>query len=207
MMLSTRAAAKRLSRLADPTADGLAIEDLARRAQEGDERAVAEIYRRYFDRVYGYMRVALKESHEAEDAARQVFLKAIGLISGYEQRKQPFSRWLFRIARNEELERLRERDPVGSDPDAGDRWRDSVRTDELRSRLWYSDGELMRAIEELPEAQQRAVMLRYVLDFEDAEIAEVLSMNPREVRQLQRSALGMLGKRVAVLPLKDRPQS
>lgn len=197
MTLRTRGTERRLSHLDGNSGSDRGIEAIVRRAQEGDDRAFTDIYLRYFDRVYGHMAVALGDPREAEDASRQVFLKVTGLISGYERSAQPFQRWLFELARNEILDRLSKRDGMGAE-DAAEihrrRW--SVRTDGLRARLWKSDSELMRLIEELPEAQRRAVLLRYVLDFEDGEIAEVLEVSPREVRRLQRDALARVDRRL-----------
>jgi RNA polymerase sigma-70 factor (ECF subfamily) len=193
----TRGAAKRLLKLTQDPPQHSNIPSLVQRAKDGDEAALTDIYLRYFDRVYGYVRVALSDSQEAEEASRQVFLRALASLSTYEHREGSFSSWLFGIAREEALDRLHWRDTVRVD-DAADvhRWGESVRTDGLRAELRGSDPELAILIEQLPESQRRAVLLRYVLDFEDAEVAEVLSVSASEVRQLQDRALRSLERQL-----------
>jgi RNA polymerase sigma-70 factor, ECF subfamily len=197
MMLTTRRTSKRLSHLGELFEDDSGIAEVANRAQAGDERAFTQIHQRYFGQVYGYLRVALRDAQLAEEASRRVFLKVAGLIPGYERGDQPFSRWLFGIARNEALDRLRESDRGGNEFASEGRWRDSVRTDGLRALLRTSDHELMILMEDLPEAQRRAAMLRYVLGWKDSEIAEVLDADPASVRDLQRRALRTLDRRLA----------
>src|SRR5687768_11673112 len=60
----------------------------------GNGEAFSELYRTYFDRVYGYMRLILRDEHEAEDAAQQVFINVLKGIDSYEPLK-PFRAWLF----------------------------------------------------------------------------------------------------------------
>src|SRR4029077_11161841 len=79
------------------------------RIQAGDSELFGALYTRYFDRVYGYLRVALNDPHEAEDGAQQGFVKVFQALPGYEQRSHTFSAWLFTIVRNHLRDELRRR--------------------------------------------------------------------------------------------------
>src|SRR5687767_3049379 len=84
--------------------------------QAGDRDAFGKLYLRYFDGIYGYLRTALRDPHEAEDAAQDVFMQALRAIPRYELRGQPPRRWLFRIARNQAIDRARRRRSTPEDP-------------------------------------------------------------------------------------------
>src|SRR4051794_15827870 len=98
-------------RLAHPSEhdEDLDTARLVTRIQAGDRDGYAELYMRYFDRVYGYLRMLLRDSHEAEDVTQQVFLRVLEALPKYERRRQPFRAWLFTIVRNHALTNLNKR--------------------------------------------------------------------------------------------------
>jgi hypothetical protein len=113
----------------EPSTQALEDIDTARlvaRVQAGSHAEFATLYARYFDRVYGYLRVALRDQDEAEDAAQQVFLKVFERVHSYRRQRQPFRAWLFVIVRNQapDVLRLRARVDV-REPDELARVRDS----------------------------------------------------------------------------------
>lgn len=172
--------------------------------QAGSDRQedFAVLYRRYFDRVYSYMRLVLNDPHEAEDATQQVFLNAFEALPRYERRRQPFRAWLFVIARNQGLNRLRtSRRPVTlMDPTDISRHEDVRSSDDVLTALgWLSDRDLLLLVERLPLAQRQALALRYMLDLSASQIAEILDRSPDDVRMLQHRALAFLRQRLAAL--------
>src|SRR5690349_1679891 len=90
---------------------------LVTRAQAGDSDAFAALYKRYFDRVYGYLRLVLRNHHEAEDATQGVFLKVLEGLGRYERRRQPFRAWLFVVVRNHAVSLLRKEDELALEPE------------------------------------------------------------------------------------------
>lgn len=79
-----------------------ALVDLAR---DGDSRAFAELYERYFERVYDFVARMTRDREEAADIAQDTFLKAMGALGGFRQGAS-FKSWVFTIARNTTLNRL-----------------------------------------------------------------------------------------------------
>src|SRR3954468_24056595 len=61
-----------------------------RLAQAGDRDALAYIYARYADNIYGYVRSIVHDHHEAEDVTQHVFAKLIHVIGKYQERDVPF---------------------------------------------------------------------------------------------------------------------
>lgn len=86
--------------------DGLSDGEAARRLQRGDEEALALLYDRYLDRVFRFAMRLLGRREDAEEVVGQAFLQAFRCARDY-RGEGTFSGWLFRIARNLCLDRLR----------------------------------------------------------------------------------------------------
>lgn len=168
--------------------------------QEGRGDLFADLYRLYFDRVYTYMRMMLRDSHEAEDATQQVFLDVLKGLSRYESRKRPFRAWLFIVARNHAIKRLRR--SRREEPRPTEEIGEPNGTDEEFERNalgWITDKDMLVFIDRLPLAQRQVLTLRYMLGFSTAEISEVLERSPEAVRMQQSRALAFLRKRLTAV--------
>jgi RNA polymerase sigma-70 factor (ECF subfamily) len=188
------------------TAENLEAARLVNRIQCGDTAGFSDLYRSYFDRVYAYMRVVLKDRHEAEDATQQVFMKLLEAIPDYEPRR-PFAAWLFTIARNRAVDQLRKSNRLDvTEPGEIDRRREDEAPEhaELNALNWISDNDLLVFIERLPIAQRQALLLRFMLGLEASQIADMLDRTPDDVRKLQHRALRFLEARLAAIGREPR---
>ncbi len=73
---------------------------------KGDERAFAELVRRYQAAVWGTVHRILGNSYENEDAVQEVFLRAYTALHKFDL-KYPFGPWILRIATNYCIDQLR----------------------------------------------------------------------------------------------------
>jgi RNA polymerase sigma-70 factor (ECF subfamily) len=172
--------------------------------QRGDREAFSTLYLRYFDTIFRYMHVALRDMHEAEDATQQVFLRTFQSLAAFDvHREVPFRAWLIRVARNQTIDHLRKHTRlVAADPARIAAWRDnSAEAEEAINWTlgWLSDGELLLLIDRLPALQRQVIALRFMLGFTTDEIAEALNRSPDHVRKMQSRALGFLGDRLTAL--------
>jgi RNA polymerase sigma-70 factor (ECF subfamily) len=171
------------------------------RFQSGDRDAFEQIYMRYFDRIYRYVRTVIKNVHDAEDVTQQVFAAAFQKLPYYEiRRDRPFRAWLFGFARNEVRYHWRQRDRAAPGDsieieDSGEAVTDST----LEVLGWLSDRELVFLVERLPPAQCEVLTMRFLLDMTTNEIARGLDRTPESVRQLQSRALRFLATRMSAL--------
>jgi RNA polymerase sigma-70 factor, ECF subfamily len=178
--------------------------------QGGSASAMAELYLRYFDSVYGYARIALRDAHEAEDLTQQVFTNALQALPKYEIRRSvPFRAWLFRITRNAVIDALRRRSRLElHDPGRIGLRREQATSPGADTMLsWLSDSDLAMFIERLPAAQREVLVLHYMLDLKSEEIASVIGRTPKAVRNLQARALKTLEERLVAIgrgPLATR---
>ncbi len=77
-------------------------------AQNGDEAAFTQIVREYSDRLYTLLIRLLRNHQEAEDALQETFITMVNKIQDYQGRSSLYT-WLYRIATNTALMRLRKR--------------------------------------------------------------------------------------------------
>jgi RNA polymerase sigma-70 factor (ECF subfamily) len=177
---------------------------LVSRIQAGAHEGFGTLYERYFDRIYGYLRVALSDEHEAEDATQHVFTRVLEALPGYERRAgRPFRAWLFTIARNHAITEVRRKNRVDLvDPEDANRRRELADpTDDTATPGldWITDRELMLFVERLPAPQREVLVLRYMLDLTPKEIGVSLGRSAEDVRVLQHRALRFLEQRLRAL--------
>lgn len=175
------------------------VDELVARAAAGDKIAFAELYLRYFDRIYRYLAIALKNPADAEETAQHVFLLVQSAMHRYRPGRQPFRNWLFTIVKHEALKRL---DKLGHTvPRAPSELTEELARDETRVAAgptgWSLDGDLRALIDELPAGQRRVITLRYVHDLSHRQIAQALGSNERAVCETLRRALHNVARQIA----------
>lgn len=70
-------------------------------AAKRDARQFAQVYDRYFERIFNFILRRTDDEEISNDLTSQTFLKALNGLKKYEFRGVPFSAWLYRIAHNE----------------------------------------------------------------------------------------------------------
>lgn len=176
------------------------------RFQAGDREAFSTLYTRYYDRVYGYLRAALKDFHEAEDATQDVFVKLLRALPEYEPGGRPFRHWLFAVVRNHALDEIRKLGRVEPVPaEEMERLKGSAEPepepeqDHLTVLDWLTDQDVRVFVERLPEVQRRILVLRFMLGLKTGEVAQVLERSPDTVRKQQSTALRTLNQRLRAI--------
>jgi RNA polymerase sigma-70 factor (ECF subfamily) len=191
-------------------AEDLDTARLVTRIQSGDRSAFAEIYTRFFERVYGYLRVVLRDTHEAEDAAQQVFTDVFAALARYQRQSQPFRAWLFVIVKNRAVRLLREKrrmEPV-EDYRLDERQEDDRLVGAPAPQFeWISDSDLTLFIERLPLAQRQVLLLRHMLDLDYRQIGSIMDRREDDVRALNYRALRFLRQRLAAVGRRSAPAS
>jgi len=163
------------------------------RVKAGDFDAFSELVEIHQHRVVGTVARMLGDDVEAEDVSQQVFVRVWRSAARYEPTAK-FTTWLFTILRNLVFNetRRRKRHPVVSldQPREGDdeRPRDAVDVRVKTPDTALLDEEMMgaiqRAIDELPETQRLAVIMRRYDETPYEEIAEVLELSVPAVKSL-----------------------
>lgn len=164
-------------------------ESLIERAKS-DAEAFGELYEQYVDRVYNYIFYRIGDTHEAEDLTARVFYRALGHIRDYRQRGAPFAAWLYRIAHNlvanwhrdQSRRRLVRLDDLAGLPERADGPERQVEQDEDTRTL-------LAAIRALPAERQQVLILKFVDELSNAEIARIMGRSEGAIKSLYHRTL------------------
>lgn len=172
----------------------LSDERLLRMIAAGNAQAFGAVYSRYHAPLYAYCRSIVRDPDDARDALQNTMLKALAALNRGQDRELALKPWLFRIAHNESVSLLRKRRPSEPLTDAVTPPVAGVEG-ELAARERLS--QLVADLQELPERQRSALIMREVNGLSYDEIAGALSIAPGAARQTvfeARSALQEYGE-------------
>ncbi|MFJ7935133.1 RNA polymerase sigma factor SigW [Sporosarcina sp. NPDC096371] len=151
---------------------------------KGHQDAFEEIVTLFQHRLYQVCYRMLGNAQEAEDIAQEAFVRAYTNIHTYDQNRK-FSTWLFRIATNLCIDRIRKKKPdyyldaevpgtEGLDMYSqiaapGELPEDQVEKMEMQERIHYEIGRL-------PDKYRSVIILRYIEELPLQEIGDILKL-------------------------------
>ena len=167
------------------------------RVREGDMEAFRLLVEMHQARVIGTISKMLGSDAESEDLAQQVFIRVWKSAPRY-QPTAKFTTWLFRITRNLVFNELRRKRHFADQPE--DLVEPVERPEKEPDRVLL-EGELQRAIQEainqLPESQRMAIILRRFEEMPYEEIARVMRTTVPAVKSILFRARVELRERLA----------
>ena len=175
------------------------IELLVKSAQKGDAEAFAGVYDCFVDQIYRYVYFRVPKE-DAEDVTEMVFLKAWEKLKQYKSGKKSFSAWVFRIAHNLIVDSYRfkkDRDFSELTPDIPEYRREHNPINMTESSI-HAD-KLLIALSKMKKNYKQVVILKFINELSNAEIAQILKKNEGSVRILQFRALKILKKELQEL--------
>ncbi len=152
---------------------------LVQRAQNGDEQAFATLFQSHKKRVYSVCLLMTKDMAEAEDLTQEAFLQVFRNVRSF-RGDAAFSTWLYRVAVNTVLMKLRRRKspPIVSLDEPVSSESPSLRRDVGKADPHLNGAidriTLRRAMQELPEGCRQIFALHEVEGYQHHEIAEML---------------------------------
>jgi RNA polymerase sigma-70 factor (ECF subfamily) len=177
------------------------IEILVGKSQRGDSGAFGRIYDDFVAPVYRYLyyRVGVDE---AEDLTELVFLKTWEHIRSYRPKNRRFSAWLFRIAHNIVVDFYRSNHfQEKLSEDIPDHRVEANSTD--RAHRHFDQELLGRAMKELKDHYRQILILKYMNDLTNEEIAQIMGRSQAALRILQYRALKSLRRIIQNMGIAD----
>jgi len=165
---------------------------LQRVAQSGDREAFEALFSHFAPRIKALMIKSGSVNSEAEDIAQDVMLKVWRKSALYAAGKGAVSTWVFTIARNSRIDRLRKKSSVPYD---------DIDDIELASNDAGAEEEVLAnqqaqhvsaAISQLPDEQRNIIDLAFLHDMPQSEIALKLSLPLGTVKSRMRLAYDKL---------------
>jgi RNA polymerase sigma-70 factor, ECF subfamily len=160
------------------------VANMVAQVKKGDQEAFEGIVDLFKDKIYRHCYRMVGNGHEAEDLAQETFLRAYRNISKYNNEFK-FSTWIFRIATNLCIDRLRKKKPdyyldaevPGTD---GATMYSQLSSEEPLPEQVVTENErwneLQVEIMKLPEKYRTAIVLKYVEDLSLEEISHIMDI-------------------------------
>lgn len=164
--------------------------EIIARAKKGDQKAFSELVNSYSDRIYNLGLRILRKKEDAEDILQETFLTVIQKIDMFDGRSSFFT-WIYRIATNAALMKLRKKKPkyvdLPENPDFQENIESKVFVD------WSQDASLNlqnaevkkllnEAINELSEIYRTVFILRDIEQLTIKESANILNITEENVK-------------------------
>lgn len=166
--------------------------DLVRKAQRGDADAFSAIFDQQYTPVYRYCFYRLGDVKLAQDLTSEVFVRMVEKLDTYEPSGRPLLAWLYTIARNLVADDYRRNGKVTHLP------LDEALTSGMHANPVQQTEQSLLAdclrlvIEKLTEDQQQVILLKYVENQSNAQVARILGKTRGAVKSLQHRALASL---------------
>ena len=186
-------------------ADQQVVEDIVRRAQDGEQAAFARLYELYYDQILRYVSFKCGNRQEAEDLTGEVFLKMLESIDKFRFRGFPFTSWLYRIAHNVVVDNFRRkgRRPTVSLDAAIGTVGASDNNLERAAQISLTMREVVGAMGSLTDLQREVITLRFAAGLSIAETATAVGRKENAVKALQHAGIQKL--RRALIPPAPAP--
>ncbi|QWQ28640.1 RNA polymerase sigma factor SigW [Bacillus sp. JNUCC-22] len=160
------------------------IKKRIKQVKKGDQNAFAEIVDLYKDKIYQLCYRMLGNVHEAEDIAQEAFIRAYVNIDSFDVNRK-FSTWLYRIATNLTIDRIRKKKPdyyLDAEVAGAEGLTmysqiaaDGVLPEDAVLSLELSDT-IQKKILKLPDKYRTVIVLKYIDELSLIEIGEILNI-------------------------------
>lgn len=166
--------------------------EMLKRLRDGDRTAMAELYDRYFDRMYSLVFNQVDRNRDvAEDIVQETFLAALKSAKGFKGRSSAYT-WLCSIAYHKVADhyrrqsRERKRMVSGVDVDAVDVSENPGAQPQPDSLIESAETRQVvnEALGKLPWDYRQVLILKYVEELSVQEISQIMDRSPKSVEGL-----------------------
>ena len=158
-----------------PDLDGDALAPVLAAIQRHDPQALAQLYEKTADRLYGLIYRMVGNAQDAEDILSEVFLAVWHQPERFDATRGPVVAWLVVMARSRALDVLRKQKQVARSVVAGatDSTEDVLQAPSPVDllTLWQEGSRVQQALARLTDVQRQMILLAFFQGLSHAEIA------------------------------------
>lgn len=166
------------------------------KAQQGDRQAFGKLYDNHLPRIYRFVLLKVGRKQDAEDITHQVFMSAWERIGQYEFQGFPFSSWLYRIASNAVIDHYRtarHHEDISTVPEEVLGTIDDT-SNALDTAATFAS--VRTALTKLDHDYQSVLIMKFIDERSNKEIAAALGKSEGAVRVIQHRALKQLKQHI-----------
>ena len=165
---------------------------LVRVGRDSDKSAFAELFDYFAPRVKSFLLRFGTDMSLAEEIAQEAMIMVWRRAETYDPRQSAASTWIFTIARNKRIDRLRRENrplPDMTDPAV---MPESIETGEIQVARMQQEKKIRHALKNLPEEQAKMIFSAYYEEKSHREIAEESGVALGTVKSRIRLALNRM---------------
>ncbi len=170
--------------------------ELVQRAKNFEERALAQLYHLFADRVFRFMYYRIDDRPRAEELTNEVFVRILENVENFQMGRGDaallLTSWVFTIARNLVIDDLRRRKRLTVEPLAEAEPELADERDDVELHITRTD--LQAALSQLTEEQQTVLLLRFEEGFTSVQIAGMMGKTEMAIKALQRRGLATMAR-------------
>ena len=171
-----------------------------------DQDALAEVYRRHGDAVYGLVRKVLADGSMSEEITQEIFFRLWDEPNRFDAARGALRSFLFREAHSRAVERVRSGEARRRREDRVDRESVPPAPDvEQQALAGLNSQALTEALGGLAEGEREAIVLAYFGGHSYRDVAERLDLPEGTVKSRIRLGLGKLADRLEGSGLRLQP--
>jgi RNA polymerase sigma-70 factor (ECF subfamily) len=170
---------------------------IIKKVKNGDKQAMELLYKAYFKPLYIFIRAKVNANEQAEDICSEVFIKAFESISKFKE-ESSFKTWIYAIAKNVVFDSYKKNSKLSSveldeelieDPSTSLRTGSSIEAGSVEADLNKFEKMVKNLLGRLPENYRQILELRFLLNYNIKESAEIMNITPNNAKVLQNRAI------------------
>lgn len=171
--------------------------ELIRLAKNGDKNAFGLLYKSYYVPIFRYIYARIKNKEDTEDLVQTVFMKAYRSIQTFKEKNQEPLAYFFTVARNTVIDYFRKSKYTSvKDVEFFENIADHKGSPEELFEQNENSKFLYKSIQELSENQREIIILKFINELSNKEIANLLGKKEDAIRQMQSRALKVLREKI-----------
>jgi len=159
-----------------------------------DQRAMEELFDRYEDQVYRFIRRSFKDEGLAEDVTAETFCEVWSAAAATFKGQARVSTWLLAIARNLAISVLRRRSEQALDETAALSIEDAADNPEVAAAKKQRDAIVAHCLKSLSAPHRQLIQFFYFEDKSIAEVAELTGVPVNTVKTRMFRARNLMGE-------------